>query len=478
MKIFLYALFFSFYLIFALDEQNPKKTLNDENFKYLEFSFRRNLTIKDTLKPEELIKTLFYNQIYVNIKVGSNKKEIPFYLYLQQYPLVLQSSNVAANQVKGIYNESDSDSYEEIGKKDSFIVDDISYAILSKDNFYFNNDNIQSLIPFYLSVENYERTHITEGGKMGFKLYSSSAHSEDSNFINNLKKNNIISSYAFSIIYDSKNFDEDTGKLYIGAFPHTIDKKHFIEDYYTSDGANSVSGNIQWGLNFDEVKIGNNIVEKNSNSYFYIEIGFLVGKKAYFNYIKSLFSWNEYFSMNKKCHKANFKINDLETNEILPKLNDEYTVYYCDKDVDIEKLKFGDISFVIKSKNISCEFTNKDLWMEKNGYKYFLVIENEFFNDNWYLGKPFFKKYPMVFDPDNKIIGLYTKSIENNNSNNGTDNSTSSTLVYIIVIVGLVIIVIGLIILLIYCYMKLPRKMRPNELSDDNYDYSNPINNN
>jgi hypothetical protein len=282
---------------------------------------------------------------------------------------------------------------------------------------------------------------------------------------------------VFSIIYNTKDFDEDTGKLYIGTYPHILDKKHYTEDYFINGEANNVAGNIEWNLNFDEIKVDNKLVEKNSNSYFYIEIGFLIGKKAYFNYIKSLDIWNEYFNINKKCHEAHFKIDDLETNDIEPRLNDDYTVYYCDKDVDIEKLNFGDISFVKKSRNISFEFTNKDLWMEKNGYKYFLVIENQFFNDNWYLGKPFFKKYPMVFDSDNKIIGLYTKTIENNNSNE-TDNSTSSTLVYIIVIIGLVIIVIGLIILLINCYMKLPRKMRPNELSDDNYDYSNPINTN
>jgi len=470
MKIFLFILFFSYYLIFALD---------DENIKYLEFSFKRNLTINDSLKPEQLIKTLFYNQIYVNIKIGSTKKEIPFYLYLQQYPLVIQSSNVTNKQVKGLYNQSESNTYEAIGREESFIVDDMSYAILSKDNFYFNSDNIQSSIPFYLCVENYEKTHITEGGKLGFKLYSTNAHSEKSSFINILKKNKIISSYVFSIIYDTKSFDEDTGKLYIGAYPHILDKDHYTEDYLISDEAERVSTNIEWNFNFDEIKIGNHIVEKNSYSFFYIEIGFIIGKKAYFNYIKSLDIWNEYFNINKKCHEAHFKIDDLEINDIEPKLNDEYIVYYCDKDVDIEKLKFGDISFVKKRKNCTIEFTNKDLWMEKNGYKYFLIIQNQFFNDNWYLGKPFFKKYPMVFDSDSKIIGLYTKTIskENNNNNNEINNSISSTVVYIIVIVGLVIIVIGLIILLINCYMKLPRKMRPNELSDENYDYSNPINN-
>ena len=460
-----------------MDEQNPKKKLNDEN-KYLEFSFKRNLTISNSLKPEELMKTLFYNQIYVNIKVGAAKKEIPFYLYLQQYPLVIQSSNVEEKQVKGIYNESESNTYEKIGKMDSFIVDDMSYAFLSKDNFYFNNDNIESLIPFYLSVENYERTHITEGGKMGFKLFSTSAHSEDSNFINNLKKNKIISSYLFSIIYDTKTFDEDTGKLFIGAYPHILDENHYTEDNFISDEANSIRDNIEWNFNFDEIKVNNKIVDKNANSYFYIEIGFIIGKKEYFDYIKSLDIWNEYFNNNKKCHEAHFKIDDLESNDISPKLNDEFTVYYCYKDVDIDKLNFGDISFVKKNKNCSLDFSNNDLWMEKNGYKYFLVIQNQFYNDNWYLGKPFFKKYPMVFDSDSKIIGLYTKTIENNNNNySKTENSTSSTLIYIIIIVGLVIIVIGLIILLIKCYIKLPRKNRANELSDDNYEYSNPINN-
>ena len=42
---------------------------------------------------------------------------------------------------------------------------DLIKGILSEDTFYFNSTS--SSIKFYLSVENYGYSHITEGGKLG-----------------------------------------------------------------------------------------------------------------------------------------------------------------------------------------------------------------------------------------------------------------------------------------------------------------------
>ena len=87
-----------------------------ENLKYLNFPFKRNLTTGNTIKPEQFFNIYFYNQIYINISVGSEKQNIPFYLYLQQYPVVLQPSNAKNNEVKGIYDPLTSVSYKPLEK--------------------------------------------------------------------------------------------------------------------------------------------------------------------------------------------------------------------------------------------------------------------------------------------------------------------------------------------------------------------------
>ena len=164
MKFFVFiAWFFRLIQIILNFNYNKKihKLEESENIKYLEYSFKRNLTMDKNIKPVDFFKTYFFNQLYINIKVGSNKKEIPFYFYLQQYPLVLQSSNVEKSEVKGIYDELKTNTYLEINKMEIFEKGDLSEGILSKDIFYF--DNNKSYIKFYLSKKNYIESHITEG---------------------------------------------------------------------------------------------------------------------------------------------------------------------------------------------------------------------------------------------------------------------------------------------------------------------------
>jgi hypothetical protein len=96
----------------------------------MQLNFKRNLTYPKELTPLSFFKTYFYNQLYVNIKVGSNKQEIPFYFYLQQFPLTIKSSNVKKSEVKGIFNESLSSSYKSFNQ-DSFSQGDLAEGILS-----------------------------------------------------------------------------------------------------------------------------------------------------------------------------------------------------------------------------------------------------------------------------------------------------------------------------------------------------------
>ena len=459
MKIFI--LFYMIKIYFFLN----KNTNKFNNIKYLEYSFKRNLTTNDSLTPEDFFEIYFYNQIYINITVGSNKSIIPFW-----YPFVIESSNVSESQVKGLYNKMKSKTYKLISAENTFILGDLSKADLSEDYLYFNN-NINSSIKFYLAKENIEYSHITEGGKIGFKPFQTYSEEETTSFIENLKNNKIISSKIVSFRYDSDKIDEDSGKLYIGELPHNINPIKFSENDYIGIPAqyNYFFNHFDWMYKFREIKVGGTIIEKEREAYFYSELGFIIGNSLFFNYLKNLDIWNEYLYKNKKCHEYEFNINDFENNDYNRRFSSKLIGYYCDKDVDIEKLNLGNISFITITNQYSFDFNIKELWMIKNEYKYFMIIKNEDLEDLWYFGKPFFKKYQMVFEYDKKQIGLYTKMSEDNNQN---ENVNKSNIIYILIIVGLVIIIIGLGFLLIKCYFYLPRKKRANELNDDEYDYN------
>ena len=459
-----------FILIIYLNLMFSKSLYSDEKkIKYLEFNFERNLTLNETMNSSLILKDLFYNQIYINLKIGSNKKIIPFYIYLQQFPFIIQSSNVDNNQVKGLYNETKSQTYELINKEEYFYSGDMKKGTLSKDNFYINNNIIP--LKFYLSKENIFNSHINEGGKIGFKLYPSQFQSKESSFIQNLKNNNIISSKIFLFEYNSNEKDDNKGKLFIGAYPHLINNNNYNEKYYIKDNANKGYSEIDWKFDFDEIKIGDEIIKKEKEAYFYNEIGFIIAPKIFFDNINNLQSWQKYFLNNSKCHITKFTIDDFEIKEVQQKLKGEYTSYYCEKDVNIENINIPEISFIKKNMNFTFNLKNSDIWIKIGNYNYLMVIQKQYYNDRWILGKPFFKKYNLIFEYDSKQIGLYTQTSNENNTKN------QNSFIYLLIIIGLIIIIILLIIVLYKCYIILPRKKRANEMNDD-YEYiENLINN-
>ena len=467
MKIFIYLINILNIFIITSKDKITRNFQASESIKYLEYSFERNLTKVKSLSPDKFFQEYFYNQIYINIKVGSDKIEIPFYIYLQQFPCVIESSNVSISQVKGKYNEQKSKTYKATKNEQSFTLGDLETAIFSEDKFYFNK-NIESFINFYLAKENIRNSHISEGGKIGFKPYSFYSEHDDSSFINNLKKNNMISEYIFTIKYNSNKLNEDSGKLYIGAHPYQFNGKQYNKNDYISFRAENGFSGIDWIYNFNNIKIGNNIIDEEIEAYFYYEIGFIIGTEKFFNYLAELDSWKQYFYNNAKCHKHQFLINDFEYNNYFDRFKYPFTGYYCDKDANIENLKLENISFIKRQMNYSFNFNYKELWMELENYIYFMIIRVDNYEDTWIFGKPFFKKYQLVFEYNNKQIGLYKQISESSNES----KKIKSNYIYIIIILGLLIIIFVLTYFLIKCYFKLPRRQKANELLDDNYDYT------
>ena len=462
-----HLLLFELFLLFILFTSSKSDKNNNKTIKYLSFPFKRNLTLGNSLTPKQFFQTIIYNQIYIELTVGSKKQKIPFYLYLQQYPTVLQSANAKSGEVKGIYDEANSDTYKEIEEETNFEYEDLVKGMLSTDNFYFDSQPYK--IHFYLSIQNFVYSHITEGGKIGFKFFvrdEMDKKFKDLNFIKSLKNNELISGYEFSFIYDSNNLNEDTGTLYVGASLHDIDNNKYNVSFFNSTYSN-LNLNGFWGYTFEKTYLGNEIFERAKTVLFYPEFGLIVGTRNFFEIIKNTTIWNEYFNISKKCHSSKFQIVDMEANAF-QRFSFEYTGYYCDKDVDVNKIINETIRFYSPELGDILNLKSEDVWMQKDEYKYFLIIETLSTENSWIFGKPFFKKYHMVFNQDSKTFGVYTYINYNNKPTTPTNNKT---VLLVCIIVGLVVVIGVLVFLLLKFYFKYPRKKKANELVDDNFEY-------
>ena len=101
----------------------------------------------------------------------------------------------------------------------------------------------------------------------------------------------------------------------------------------------------------------------------------------------------------------------------------------------------------------------------------------------WYLGEPFYKRYPFTINLDAKTIGFYLDKKDINKKANisqgiikdnyESNNINNSGVKNILIKIGEILIGIGLLFLAYYIGMKVKegRKKRANELKDDFYEY-------
>jgi len=116
--------------------------------------------INETQLKKDFISSKFYNDIYVNIKVGSNEQVIPIQIRLHSYSFYIVNDlyNGEYNIIK--YESSNSKTYESIKKLTSYYSDDFTKC--RSENFNFNNlkikilTSIDSIVKFHLIIYNQE----------------------------------------------------------------------------------------------------------------------------------------------------------------------------------------------------------------------------------------------------------------------------------------------------------------------------------
>ena len=281
-----------------------------------------------------------------------------------------------------------------------------------------------------------------ETGALGLRLVDEHEYIGDLSFILQIKKKFNLYNYTYMINYKNDN----EGDLIIGAYPHIYDKNSFNQDNFKYAKAGILNGNVDWIIDFDVIRYDNNTIPSmNFRGFTQIEFGLIQAPSRLKKHL------NNTFFKNQCTEKFNIKRT--------------ITILHCKENFKISDFK--NISFILKDSNLEFTLTYKDLFIKENNEYIFGIVFDETGNKDtpWILGKPFIKKFSLIYDLDKKTIGTY----KGKNLKNEEPKNTHKVLIILIII--FCIIIISLVIFIVY-YVKKPKKRNlAKELNDDNYEY-------
>ena len=427
-------------------------------------------TNKKELKPEKYFFNLFNNELKINLKVGSHHQSIPCYLNLNSHTVYICGSDSELHNGQPKYEEYKSTTYTNLSNtisSESFYV----IGMASKDQICINDNQVTDL-KFYLAKTRFSSQELIYSCMIGLGYEQVFYDDDDAegyleeieSFLSQLKNANLINKKVFFIKY---NDNDDNGEIIFGAFPHEIKDKYYedcLEENYI-EGDNVYTSDIQivWSI----------------KGYIYS------GEKLLFNYLSSIdFELNQGFIIGSYSYKKEVLNNffsekltkgECYTQEVYQQKK-AFDGFYCKKNIDITK--FENLRIILDKIKYRIDLTYDDLFTLNGDYLYFNVLftqdEDEFKND-FILGKPVFRKYPIVFNfvRRSEKIGFYNnlsykKNGQNiNNVNEG--NGSGKKLTILLIIIGIVIICLLSYIIIRYC--RRPRKQKVNELIEF-FDYS------
>ena len=439
---------------------------------------------------KDIIDTIIRNLIYVKLDIGDNKQSIPTFIEMSTKELYFKdlkihnakpiskkeinqnfftyNDNSLLNNIFKLnyYNSSLSRTYKFIRSCPEYLQD----YFLDKDScanetIYLNqklnieDKEINKPITFYVTFKELEDDD-HRPGVLGLFMV-------DSSFISKLKKNSEIKNYYWNIKYT--NYLEEKGELIIGDLPHLYDKNNYNENDLRYDKVNLDKERL-WSLNFRDIfltKINNNkeeniYLKKNERGIFLIEEFFILGTKEYFKLIEEIF-FNKYIKegiCQKQSHRK-------------PESSTEFYHFMCN--INDNKIRekffssFPSLTFYQKEMNCNFTFNEKDLFtIIPDGNRILFNVEFRQGEVRWTFGKPFFKKYQLIFNPDSKQISYYYVN-PRIKINEEKKEKRSNFKIVIIIILIVVTFILGIFFGRVFC-LRNSRKIRANEL-EDNYSY-------
>ena len=387
----------------------------------------------------EVAKNIFSNDIYCNISIGKPSQSVPFLISFDKQATFISDKDFSFSK----FDPKKSETFKKLSNENAkYVFENLESGYNVSDSFRIMNENYNLIniqnIPFILGTKLTKNFNFSASLGLKKKTYN---NKNVFNFIENLKSKEIINSEVFSF----KFFDDGTGELLIGSYPHEYDNNYDSADLVQSSSLEfGISNN--WFLRINSVFYGEKMVfggDKQELFDFTPEKGMIVLNKKMLDIIH-----DEFFSElidQKKCIQIKISVN--------------YYNFVCEDTIDLSTFK--PISFIHIGMEYNFKFEAKDLFYHYYDRYFFLVA----FGDTMYihLGKPFFKKYNLFFNQDSKQLSLYSKISNNNTNMNKIKNSLPLIL---IIILSLMVLYLGR-----KLYIYKVKKIKVNEIIED-FDYN------
>ena len=465
----------------------------DANYILIPFDSMIYNPKNDVAIKEDALSSLFSEDVYFNLTIGNPKQTIKVFIRLDQYELRIK-------EPKYISSLSNSFKYHLINQK-----------IICKENFYFttlntledlnnfiHSDKINKhkkeneLIKGYKNVSfvylndttnnqylekellyyEYDKIIKYNYGMLGLKSRKIRWDTYPQ-FVEGLNDLKLINSSVFSFYFNKDKNEEHLGYLIIGE--KFIDKETEYEEINKTNFALR-GGSISWDLSFETIYSKSNdenlnsFYERSINAELKIELSYILGSGSYKAFIEKEFF--NYLIEKKICEYKELKI-DLS-----------YRTFVCDGKsiifLDYYNNKFPNLVFILRNIDDKLTFTKEDLFFKNTNDKYdtnfyFSIFFHSIKTTSWELGRIFLKKYRLSFSYDASLIYYHKSKLmndikENNIIQDDSNNNSQILKIFLIVFLGVIIFIFGF--LFHKSIIKLPRKIKANEL-DDGYCYQN-----
>ena len=346
------------------------------------------------------------NPLYGKIKLGSNKQELIMRVKLHTYSTIV-SGDKEINKNYKLYDFKSSETYSVL-ENQSYTSKEFLKGILSQDVATFSDkDKIDDFHFFY--AEKLSKKLDISSGIIGLDLkkqhtiYGPNFHSHSINFVDQLQAHQIIDEYGVTVILDRK--DRKRGKLFFG--PDLDDIFDEFKDCLktrVNAGDDTNDDFVRWGFIFDSMRLGNNELTGGTSVRLKFSNDFILSTDDYSYKIMDLF-------FNELIEKNICKENDLTISY--------YKYITCNKKVLESFDKFPTLTFIgtdVNKDPFHIDFTADDLFEDIEGTIYFKVIimkpASKFMtaNDEWKIGKIFFRKYVVTLDRRRRTITFYTRT--------------------------------------------------------------------
>ena len=387
----------------------------------------------------DLYSYLFLNEYETIISIGTPIQKIQAYINPKKHHLI-----ISGTKLNGQFNEDKSRTYEQKGIFEEFFNNKpIKSGFISNETFSLNTHNgkiIQAEKISFILATGINKNEKINSAQIGLGLYDSSLV-QNQNLIHQLKIRNYINSYSYFFQFD--NYDK--GKIIIGEKPHEYNNSYSnkIFNYLKVDSYDNI-----YHLNFENVSICNdNIINKN----IYAEFNFSFG-----GFITNLNT--------KKIFENLFFSKYIEKSLCKKEKKQQFWIYYCEYNVNITEFKT--INFFHSELNYTFEFNYKDLFIQYNEKYYFMIMFSEEYYIPWILGQIFFQKYQIILDQNKRILGIYI--------NNPKSKNNKYFISWIIIFI-LLFLIIFLGILLHRKKQLMPKRIKANELLDEDLIINNYI---